>query len=260
MLAEPLDLARARVLISNDDGVDAPGLKVLEDIVRPLAGEVWVAAPEAEQSGASHSLTLRRPLRIHGEGPRRYAIDGTPTDCVMLAVRHVMKDNPPDLVLSGVNKGGNLGDDATYSGTIAAAMEGALLGLPAIALSLVYDDPSAPRWDTVERHLPDVLKRLLAASWPGNVLVNVNFPDVPPDRVTGVEATRQGKRKIGEEIQPGVDPRGNPYYWIGAQRDEEPGQPHSDLEAVYRGAISVTPMSLDLTHDATLETLREALS
>lgn len=260
MNSEPLDLAQARVLISNDDGIHAPGLKVLEKIVRPLVKEVWVVAPETEQSGAGHSLTLRRPLRVRKVSGRRFAVDGTPTDCVLMAVRSIMRKRPPHLVLSGVNRGGNLGEDATYSGTIAAAMEGTLLGLPAIALSLVIDDAHGPKWSTVEHFLPDVLKRIVSCRWPRNVFINVNFPDFAARAVSGVEVTRQGKRKIGDEIQECRDPRGQPYYWIGAQRAEDRGQAGTDLEAVYRGAISVTPMSMELTHEASAVALKAALA
>jgi 5'-nucleotidase len=252
----PLDLAKARVLISNDDGVHAPGLKLLERVMRPIVREVWVVVPETEQSAAGHSLTLRQPLRIRRVSRRRYAVDGTPTDCVLLAVHHVMKDCLPDIVLSGINRGGNLGEDVTYSGTVAAAMEATLLGFPAIALSLMTEDRHAPRWKTAERWTADVVGRLAAAPWPSNVMINVNFPDVAARAVTGVEITRQGRRKIGGELVQGTDPRGEVYFWIGSQRVEPGSRRGTDLEAVRRGAVSVTPLSLDLTHTPTLKPLR----
>lgn len=258
MAARPIDLARARVLVTNDDGIAAPGLKLLENVLKPLAREVWVVAPEVEQSATSHSLTLRRPLRIRKLAERRYAVDGTPTDSVLLAVVEVMQDNPPDLVISGVNRGGNLGEDVTYSGTVAAAMEGTLLGVPSVAVSQVYVDGHPVKWATTEQWLGRILKRLTGAQWPAGVLMNVNLPDVAARKVTGIEITRQGRRKIGSDIARGTDPRGEPYYWVGAQRREEPYHRGTDLEAIRRGAVSVTPLTMDLTHGPTLARLRGA--
>ncbi len=259
MTHKPLDLAKARVLISNDDGIEAPGLKLLERIMRRLAREVWVVAPEREQSAAGHSLTLRRPLRVRKLSAWRYAVDGTPTDAVLLAIHQVMKDGHPDLVLSGINRGGNLGEDVTYSGTVAAAMEATLLGFPAIAFSLFTDDHRAAKWATSEHWTGETVRRLTAMTWPKNVLMNVNFPDVAANSVTGIEATRQGRRKIGSEFTEGVDPRGEPYFWIGSQRGEDRRRRGTDLEAVSRGAISVTPLSMDLTHEPSLRGLKEVL-
>jgi 5'-nucleotidase len=256
----PVDLKRARVLVSNDDGIHAPGLKVLEKALEPLVREVVVVAPETEQSATSHSLTLRRPLRIRELSDGRYAVDGTPTDAVLLGITEVMKDDPPDLVVSGVNRGGNLGEDVTYSGTVAAAMEGCLLGYPAIAFSQVADDRNNVKWKTAESWIPKVLKKLAATDWPGGVLINVNFPDVTSGKVTGIELVRQGRRKIGGGMKQGVDPRGEPYYWIGGQRNEERFRRDTDLESVGRGAVAVTPLSLDLTHAATLRKIKKAFA
>ena len=256
----PLNLTKSRILISNDDGIEAPGLKVLEKIARKLSKDVWIVAPETEQSAAGHSLTIRRPLRIRKVSSQRYAIDGTPTDCVLLGVNEVMKENRPDLVLSGINRGGNLGEDVTYSDTVAAAMEGALLGIPSVAVSQVVTDRSKLRWATAEHWVPKVLKQLAKNPWPQNVLINVNIPDVATRAVTGIEVNRQGRRKIGGELAEGRDPRGDPYFWIGAQRDEDRFRKDTDLEAVHRGAISLTPLSLDLTHGPTLKKLREVFS
>ena len=250
-------LKSARVLISNDDGIDAPGLKMLERVIRKLVKEVWVVAPETEQSAASHSLTLRRPLSIRKVSHRRYAVNGTPTDSVLLGINQVMKDNPPDLVLSGVNRGGNLGEDVIYSGTVAAAMEGTLLGFPAIALSQVTRDQHPVKWSTTEKWLPKVLKGLVKMAFPSSVLLNVNFPDVPAAKVTGIEVTRQGRRKIGSDLQSGVDPRGDTYYWVGPQRVEDKFRKGSDLEAVNRGVISISPLSTDLSHAGALKKLKE---
>jgi len=251
-----MNLKKARVLLSNDDGIHAPGLKTLEDAIRPLVGELWVVAPETEQSATSHSLTLRRPLRIHHISDHRYAVDGTPTDAVLLGVNEVMKDGPPDLILSGINRGGNLGEDVTYSGTVAAAMEGALLGIPSIALSQVYEDRHKVKWATAKTWMPKVLKQLLSAGWPKGIFMNVNFPDRTAAKVTGIEVCRQGRRKIGGELTRGVDPRGDEYFWIGPQRDEQKFLKGSDLAAVNDGAIAVTPLALDLTHSSILKTLK----
>ena len=171
------DLSRARVLISNDDGIDAPGLKVLERVFRTLCAEVWTVAPATEQSAAGHSLTIRSPLRIHKVSTRRYAVNGTPTDSVLLGIREIMKDCPPDLVVSGINRGANLGEDVTYSGTVAAAMEGALMDVPSVAFSLVTDDRGKPRWKTAEAWIKPVMEKLSTLDFPDNVLFNVNIPD-----------------------------------------------------------------------------------
>jgi len=255
-----LDLASARVLLANDDGIQAPGLRLLERVVRRLAREVWVVAPESEQSAASHSLTMRRPLYVRKVGRRRYTVDGTPTDCILLAIHQVMRSHPPDLILSGINRGGNLGEDATYSGTVAAAREGTMLGFPSIALSQVYDDGQGVPWETAEQWAPEILRRLAGASWPPTVLINVNFPAVAAAEVTGIEVTRHGRRKIGGSMVEGRDPRGERYFWIGGGRRAERGREGSDLEAVHRGAVSVSPLALELTDEPTLAALTAVFS
>lgn len=256
----PLPLDDARILLTNDDGIAAPGLKVLERIARELSHDVWVVAPELEQSGAGHSLTLRRPLRIRKLGRRRFAVDGTPTDAVLLAVKQIMKEQRPTLVLSGVNRGGNLGEDVTYSGTIAAAMEATLLGVPALALSLETEQGKPYHWETAAQHGPRVIRQLCAAGWPANVFINVNFPNLPPERVGAVQIARQGRRKLGDELGERLDLRGEHYYWIGPMRTEESTQPGTDLAAVNDGNISVTPLHLDLTHERTARYLAQALA
>ena len=254
-----LKLSQARVLISNDDGVYAPGLKVLERAARKIFREVWVVAPETEQSAVSHSLTLRRPLRIRRITSRRYAIDGTPTDSVLLGIKKVMKATPPDIVLSGVNRGGNLGEDITYSGTVAAAMEGTLLGIPSVAFSQYYKDRNRVLWETAEAWTHRVLESVFAVKWPAGVLMNVNFPNVSPDQVSGIKVVRQGRRKIGGIFTEGIDPRGDPYYWVGPQREEDAFKPGTDLKVVAAGGITITPLSLDLTHQSMLRTMKAAL-
>ena len=253
-----VDLADARVLIANDDGIRAPGLKLLEKVMRRLAREVWVVAPDSEQSAASHSLTMRRPLYLRQVGRRRFTVDGTPTDCVLIAIHQVLKDKPPDLVLSGINRGGNLGEDATYSGTVAAAMEGTLLGIRSMALSQVYENGADTPWTTAETWTEEVLRRLPGYEWPRGVLLNVNFPAVPATAVTGIEVTEQGRHKIGGTMVEGTDPRGQRYFWIAGHRQQDKRLRGTDLAAVEGGAVSVTPLCLDLTHRASMVAL-EAL-
>ncbi len=251
-----------RILCTNDDGIHAPGLKALETIAHALSEDVWVVAPETEQSGASHSLTLSMPLRLREAGERKWAVQGTPTGCVMMAVRHVMLENPPDLVLSGVNRGANIADDVTYSGTIAAAMEGTVLGIPSIALSQAFglSGGSTVKWSCAQSHAPEIIKTLVAAGWPANVLINLNFPDVLADSVKGVEVTVQGRRDESlAQIEARQDARGVPYYWIGFRRVMSNPPSGTDLHAIYNGAISVTPLHLNLTERSCLDDLRRAL-
>ena len=258
MFEAPLDLAKARILVTNDDGAQAKGLAVLERIARGLSDDVWIVAPESEQSGASHSLTLRRPLRMRSLAERHYAVDGTPTDCVLMAVGHLLTDHPPDLVLSGVNRGGNLGEDVTYSGTVAAAMEGTMLGVPSVALSQLYAQGERAKWATAEGHACDVIRRVTSVAWPRNSFVNVNFPDVAADQVDGVHVVALGRRKIGGELVERFDPRGYPYYWIGAMRSEEESPERTDIVVVREGGIAVTPVRIEMTDTATMDLLRQA--
>jgi len=256
---EPLaNLSRARILVSNDDGIDSPGIKVLERVARSLSKDVWVVAPEQEQSAVAHSLTVRRPLRLRHVSGRRYAVDGTPTDSVLLGIRHILKGRKPDLVLSGINRGANLGEDVTYSGTVAAAMEGTLLGVPSIAFSQQFEGNDAVRWSTAEHWAATIIRQVTQVGWPRNVLINVNFPDVAHDRVLGVEVARQGKRKLGDELCERLDPRGQAYFWVGGQRTEDRGVPGTDLEAVCRGVVSVTPLCVDFTSVTAMKSLATA--
>jgi len=247
-----------RILISNDDGIAAPGLKLLERIARSLTRDVWVAAPETEQSGAGHSLTLHRPLRARRISRRRFAIDGTPTDSVMLAINNLIPGRKPDLLLSGVNRGSNLADDVTYSGTIAAAFEATLLGVPAIAFSQRYANGHPVKWATAEHHAPGLIRRLVEIGWPDDVTINVNFPDAVADKVIGVAVCHQGRRKFGDVLTERIDPRGRPYFWIGEMRHENEDVPGTDVSAVNAGAIAVTPLHLDMTHGPTEARLRDA--
>jgi 5'-nucleotidase len=247
-----------RILLTNDDGINAPGLSILEAIAAQLSDDVWICAPAEEQSGAGHSLTLSRPVRVREHDPRRFSVSGTPTDAVMMALGVVM-DAKPDIILSGVNRGANLGDDVTYSGTVSAAIEGALAGIRSIALSQVYAREGMG--DTVpfaaaEAWGARVLRPLIAMDFAPRTLVNVNFPALAADAVRGVRVARQGFHDYGRgSIVSGTDPRGYPYYWFGLHPMEHTAGHDSDLEAIADGHIAVTPLHLDLTHDASLAAL-----
>ena len=249
-----------RILITNDDGINAPGLSVLEEIARTLSNDVWVVAPESEKSGAGHSLTLTVPIRLRRLDDRRYAVQGTPTDCVMMAVNHIMKDHRPTLILSGVNRGANMAEDVTYSGTIAGAMEGTLAGIPSVALSQAIRPPQRTKWSTAKTHAARVISGLLDMGWPEEVFINVNFPAYDADEVKGIRVTEQGRRDYGGlQIEQRQDPRGFDYYWFGLARTvDEPGH-ESDLHFVRDGWISVTPLHLDLTHHEMRKILNDRL-
>jgi 5'-nucleotidase len=252
-----VETGNCRILISNDDGIEAPGIKLLERIARGLSDDVWIVAPELEQSGASHSLTTRRPLRMTELSPRRYAVDGTPTDCVLLAVKRLLRDRLPDLVLSGVNGGSNVGEDLTYSGTVAAAMEATLLGIPAMALSQDFHEGEAVPWETAEAFAPDAIRRVLRLPWPDTTLFNINFPPVSPAQAAGFAVTNQGKRAIADNLMEGRDPRGRPYYWIGPVREAGGAEPGTDVAALTDNKVSITPIYLDLTNVPVLAALRK---
>ena len=254
------DIARKRILVTNDDGINAPGLEAMIDIATQLSTDVWVVAPEYNQSGAGHSLSLTHPVRTRQLSEKKFALEGTPTDCVLFAVKHLLRDRKPDIVLSGVNRGGNMSDDVTYSGTIAGAMEGCLLGIPSIAFSQPYTHPHSPRWETATAHGAGVARRALAMGIPRNVLINVNFPDVAPADVKGVRVTRQGVRGFGGHIVERTDPRGGTYYWIAYAPGEHEHDDESDLTSTRSGYISVTPLHLDLTHEATRRKLAQAFA
>jgi 5'-nucleotidase len=249
-----------RILLTNDDGVNAPGLKTLEAIARKLSDDIWIVAPAEENSGAGHSLTLSKPVRIREHGPKHYSVAGTPTDSVMLALGVLMKDHKPDLILSGVNRGANLGDDVTYSGTVSAAMEGVLAGVRSIALSQVYSKEGmgdTVPFATAEAWGERVLRPILDIPFEPRVLVNINFPALLPDAVKGIKVVRQGFHDYSRgSIVKGTDPRGYDYYWFGLHGIEHTPGHATDLEAVGDGYIAVTPLQLDLTHHASLAALQ----
>lgn len=241
-----------RILITNDDGINAKGLEILKAIALGLSPDVWTVAPETNQSGTSHSMTLHSPLRLRAIDERTYAVAGTPTDCVIMAVRHLLKDQPPDLILSGVNHGSNLAEDITYSGTVAAAMEGTLLGVRSIALSLMMgfeeDGKRTAFWETALAHAPPLIRMLIEAPWRPGTLINVNFPDVSPEKITGTTVTRQGVRDQNLlNIDSRSDPWGTPYFWFGFERRRSTLVEGTDLSAMANGKISVTPLTLNLT-------------
>ncbi len=243
---------RPRILVSNDDGYASDGLHALVEAVSPL-GEVWVVAPESEQSAASHALSLHRPLRIRQVRERWFAVDGTPTDCSYIALNHILKDRRPRLTVSGINHGPNMADDVTYSGTVAAAMESTILGVPAIAFSLATrrDFEFGP----AARFARALVKGALAQELPPNLLLNVNVP--PGVEPEGYVVTRLGKHSYGYEVIEKEDPRGRKYYWIGGNEYQHEDVPGSDCTAVLRDRlVSVTPLQLDLTH----EPLRQVVS
>ena len=253
-----------RILLTNDDGVRARGLALLETAARRLSDDIWIVAPAEEQSGAGHSLTLSEPVRLRKHDERRFSVTGTPTDAVMLALAHVMKDAPPDLILSGINRGANLAEDVTYSGTVSAAMEGALAGVRSIALSQAYSREGMG--DTVpfaaaEAWAERVLAPLATFESEPGTLINVNFPAMRPDEVRGIRVCRQGLRDYGRlRIVQRTDPRGYDYYWFGlGPMVQTPGH-STDLEAIADGYISVTPLHLDLTHDPSIEALHESFA
>ncbi|WP_322988802.1 MULTISPECIES: 5'/3'-nucleotidase SurE [unclassified Hoeflea] len=249
-----------RILITNDDGIHAEGLEVLERIARTLSDDVWVVAPETDQSGLAHSLTLSEPLRLRKVKDKTYALRGTPTDCVIMAIRKLM-DQAPDLVLSGVNAGQNVADDVTYSGTVAGAMEGTLLGVRSIAISQAYrlQEGRVHPWDVVETLAPDLLRKLVALSLPKTTLLNVNFPNCAVEDVKGVVVTDQGVMTHALSIDERLDGRGFPYFWLKfGRRDFEPNG-NSDIKAISNGYVSVTPLQMDLTHHAVQDQIAKAL-
>lgn len=251
-----------RILLTNDDGIGAEGLVALEAIARTLSDDVWTCAPELEQSGAGRGITLTSPLRVTRFGERRFAVSGTPTDCVIIGVNDLM-DAPPDLILSGVNRGANLGEDVTYSGTVAGALQGMALGIRSVALSQAlyrfHDDVVAP-FETSVAYAPGILQRLIDAPWPDGVVMNLNFPDMAPDQVTGVEVTVQGFRDAAQvHAERRTDLRGRDYYWMGFRGGRQNPPEGTDLRAVIDGRISVTPLHIDLTHLETVHSLKKVL-
>ncbi|CAN7407523.1 5'/3'-nucleotidase SurE [Pararhizobium sp. LjRoot235] len=249
-----------RILLTNDDGIHAEGLAVLERIARTISDDVWIVAPETDQSGLAHSLTLSEPLRLRQVSEKHFALRGTPTDCVIMAVRKVL-DFKPDLILSGVNVGANMADDVTYSGTIAGAIEGTLQGIRSFALSQAYRhaDGGLVPWDVVESHAPDLLRKLMQLDLPDGTFLNLNFPNCAATAITGTEVTSQGKLDFGLTIDERSDGRGHPYFWLRFGERFGDFRAGTDIHAIREHKISVTPLKLDLTDYTAQDRVARAL-
>jgi 5'-nucleotidase len=263
MLKAPHHLKEARVLLTNDDGIDAPGLAVLEEVLRPLVRELVVVAPERNQSGCGHTVAVAHPIRLRQVSAGRYAVDSTPPDCVLLGVREVMQAAAPDLILSGINAGRNIAEYVHYSGTCAACYEAGLMGLPSIALSQEKLNDQPLDFDAARGWLPEVLTRVLATGWPGECFINVNFPARPALQIGEVALTRLGRVLQGTGFVKGTDPRGRDYYWNDWCDDilnAVDAAPDTDLAALARGAIAITPVAIDQTDHAALMKMQKALA
>lgn len=249
-----------RILITNDDGINARGIKLLEKMARTITDDVWVVAPAEEQSGMGHSLTFRDPLRLKELSDRHFTVDGTPTDCVIIALRKLLKDHMPDFVLSGVNNGENIGESITHSGTIGAAMEATLHGVKSIAFSQVSMEAYPTDWSVTEAYGELALKKLLAQDWAPNTLLNVNFPHVKEGQVKGMRMFRHGRRSEMGGMVECLDPRGHPYYWVGVLHNEVDPPEDTDLWGAINGYVTVTPIAMDLTNYRAMEDLEESLT
>lgn len=239
-----------RVLLTNDDGIDAPGMAVMEAIAAEIAKEVWVVAPEHDQSGQSHAVSLHHALRISDRGNRRYGVTGTPGDCAAMGICHLMKDNLPNLVLSGVNRGLNMGLETVFSGTVGGAMTAMMLGVPALALSQGFADRNNVPWDCARTHGPDVIRRLLAMGWGKDAVLNINFPAVPPSEAGEMTLARQGVGAVaGMNVETRTDPRGMTYHWLNFRRGDRKQGPESDYTAFRANRIVVTPLRYDRTDE-----------
>lgn len=240
------------VLISNDDGLEAPGIRLLSEKIAACVDRVTIVAPDRDRSGSSNSLTLDQPIRVKNCGDGVYKVFGTPTDCVHIAITGLL-DEEPDMVISGINSGSNLGDDVLYSGTVAAAMEGRFLGLPAMAVSLAYDSAGSSNYESAAHAACLLMQQLMRKPLPADTILNVNLPDLPWESIQGFETTRLGHRHRSEDVIPIEDPRGRTFYWVGAPGGEQDSGPGTDFDAVRRGYISVTPIHVDLTRYQALD-------
>ena len=239
-----------RVMLTNDDGIDAPGMQVMEEIAAQIAGEVWVVAPEHDQSGQSHAISLHHALRISQRGERRFGITGTPGDCAAMGLCHILKDAPPQLVLSGVNRGLNLGLETVFSGTVGGAMTAMMLGVPALALSQAFTKKDAVPWDTARTLGAETIRRLLAMGWEKTAVLNINFPPLPADRAGPLTLARQGEGAVsGMIVETRLDPRGMEYHWLNFKRGDIPQGPESDYSALRAGRVVITPLRYDRTDD-----------
>lgn len=251
-----------RILVTNDDGINADGLKVLEKIARAISDDVWIVAPEMEQSGAGHSLTINSPIRYRKISNERFAVYGTPTDCVLMGVREIMPQ-APDLVLSGVNRGKNVGEDVTHSGTVAGALEGTLCDILSIAMSQSVDfTQNNPKihWKTAEKYAPTIVKKIIAEKREYDTLYNINFPDRSPGNIEGIKVVAHGKRDVPKQLSRYVDPKNRPYFWLNwPEEGADPRRPDSDIEWLVRGYITVTPLCMNMTNYNLLTQLKGKL-
>ena len=254
LFIEKMAKKKRLILLTNDDGIQAPGLKILAECLEGL-GEVHIVAPEKEQSAVGHSVTLRHPLRINEVGPRMIAVEGTPTDCVILAYYRLLPEKPA-IVFSGINFGFNLGDDITYSGTVSAALEAILLDVPAVAVSIGRKGKKI-HYNVAARFATKVGRRVLRQGLPKDTLLNVNVPNLPSNRIKGVMITRQGRRSYDDVIVDKIDPRGRPYYWIGEGEPRWDKASGADIEAIRADNISITPVHLDLTNHRAIKKIRD---
>lgn len=257
MAVPSLPLPLRRVLLTNDDGIDAPGLSVLEQIALSIAQEVWVVAPEHDRSGTSHSISLHAPLRVTEEGMRRYAVSGTPGDCVVMAARYLMADAAPDLILSGVNRGANLGVETVFSGTVGGAMTGMLLGIPSIALSQSFTHRDSIHWDTAQTLAPPIIRRLVEQGWNRQACLNINFPAVPAQEAGPLTVARQGAGFVrGIDVISRVDPRGFTYHWLQFQREQEEESREAEGALIAKGFVTVTPLQFERTSETAFNELK----
>ena len=260
MLKFPTDISKARILIANDDSIHSEGIKVLEDIARQITPHVYVVAPETQQSAVGHSLTIHMPLRMKKYDDTHYSVYGTPTDSVLIGVRKVMKEARPDLILSGINHGQNTADDVTYSGTIAAAIEGTLMGIPSLAISQdVDEDGSSPvDWAIARDQVPRVLQHMQGVAWDKNVVISVNMPQAVSGVTPEIRVLPQGHFTMEkQEMIEATDPRGRPYFWVGAPPERDVDDQAFDVGSLRAGHVTITPLSLNLTHHKTLESLQK---
>jgi 5'-nucleotidase len=244
------------ILLSNDDGINAKGLSVLEDALSKVPGiRTTTVAPLDQQSASSHSLTIHDPVRIAEHGPNRYSVSGTPTDCVLIAVQHILPEDPPDIIISGINHGANMGEDVTYSGTVAAALEGAILGFPSFAIS--NNNWSPKHWDTCSAYIQTSFLNIMDFPQPDGTLLNINIPDLPINEIKGLRSTRLGSRVYQDAITEQVDPRGKKYIWIAGSGPTWDNSPDTDATLNNDGYIVVTPLCVDMTCFKRVETLKE---
>lgn len=256
----PKSLSQCRILVSNDDGMEAPGLRTLERIAKGLSPDTWVVAPEVNQSATGRSMTVREPLRIRELAPRRFAVNGRPADCVPLALEHILKDQQrPHLILSGINEGWNAATDVTYSGTVGVAIEGTFHGIRSIALSLDRPQNNEIYWAMVEHFAPMLIRKLYAAEWPDDVFMNINFPHLPMHEIQGVRVVAQGRLYTSSMVHAAEDHWKEPCYWLGSHQRVSCQTPETDLDVLSKGYIAVTPLTVNLTHYDSLSLFQKVL-